>query len=169
MVVQMPQVSYVGEVLSDGHLSVTAEVRRSLRLRPGERLRVTIARDLVGLDLTQVESLKDLDREALERIAKFRFPQRLQRRMTLLLQKNQEGTLTPEERAELDQINHESLIQRAARKAHCAVPPVATNEMRIDGRQLRLSSSTAADLGRCPGTLRVLPVPSIAASGTALY
>ena len=117
MVVQMPQVSYVGEVLSDGHLSVTAEVRRSLRLRPGERLRVTIARDLVGLDLTQVESLKDLDREALERIAKFRFPQRLQRRMTLLLQKNQEGTLTPEERAELDQINHESLIQRA-RKAH---------------------------------------------------
>ncbi len=113
----LPQVSYVGEVLSDGHLSVTPEVRRSLRLRPGERLQVTLARDLVGPDLAQVELLKELDREALERIAKFRFPQRLQRTMTLLLQKNQEGTLTPKERAELDQINHESLIQRA-RKAH---------------------------------------------------
>jgi len=113
----MPQISYVGEVLQDGHLSVTAEVKRSLRLRPGERLRVTLARDLTGPDLAQVESLEDLDREALERIAKFRFPQKLERRMTLLLQQNQEGTLTPEERAELEQINHESLLQRA-RKAH---------------------------------------------------
>jgi len=113
----MPQVSYVGEVLSDGHLSLTAEVKRTLRLRPGERLRVTLARDLVGPDLAQVESLEDLDREALERIAKFRFPPKLQRRMTLLLQKNQEGTLSPEERAELDQVNYQSLIQRA-RKAH---------------------------------------------------
>ena len=112
----MPQVSYVGQVLRDGHLSVAPGARRALRLQPGERLRVTLARDSVGRDLAQVESLEGLDRATLEGIAKFRFPQRLQRRMTQLLQKNQEGTLTTEERAELDQINDESLIQRA-RKA----------------------------------------------------
>ena len=109
----MPQVSYVGEVLKDGHVSVTPEARQALRLRPGERLRVTLARDPGKPDLAHCEGLENLDREELERIAKFRFPQRLQRRMAQLLQKNQEGTLAPGERAELDQISHESLIQRA--------------------------------------------------------
>jgi len=78
---------------------------------------VTLARDHAGTDLTLVESLEDLDEEALKRIAKFRFPQNLQRRTTFLLEKNQEGTLTSEERGELDRINHEPLILRA-RKAH---------------------------------------------------
>lgn len=112
----MPQVSYVGEVLKDGHLSVAPEAREALSLRPGERVRITLARDPHEPDLAQCEWLENLDPEELKRIARFRFPQRLQRRMTQLLQKNQDGTLTPEEQAELDEISHESLIQRA-RKA----------------------------------------------------
>ena len=50
---------------------------------------MTLAREAGEPDLAQCEWLENLEREELERIAKFQFPQRLQRRMTQLLQKNQ--------------------------------------------------------------------------------
>jgi hypothetical protein len=62
------------------------------------------------------ESLATVDRTRLERIARFQFSRRLQQRMERLLVKNQDGTLTPREKAELERISQESLIQRA-RKA----------------------------------------------------
>lgn len=112
----MSQITYVGQVLDDGHLSVTPEVQRALQLRPGEPLRITLARRDAGGAVSEVESLAKLDREELERIANFRFPVNDQRRMERLLVKNQNASLTPAEQAVLERLSQESLIQ-CARKA----------------------------------------------------
>jgi hypothetical protein len=112
----MLQITYVGQVLDDGHLSVTPEVQQALQLRPGEPLRITLARGDAGGEVAEVESLAELDREELERIANFRFPLRDQRQMERLLVKNQNAALTQAEQAELERLSQESLIQ-CARKA----------------------------------------------------
>jgi len=61
----MSQITYVGQVLRDGHLSVAWEAKQALRLRPGDRIRVTLARDGATADLAEVESLASFDREEL--------------------------------------------------------------------------------------------------------
>ncbi len=110
------QVSYVGQVLDDGHLSVNPKARKALRLRPGDQLRVTLARGEVSLDFREFQSLEDLSRADLKRIADFRFSRRLQSRMEELLVKNQAGKLTSIEDRELQRLSQEPLIRRA-RKA----------------------------------------------------
>ena len=54
----MSQITYVGQVLKDGHLSLTPEVKQALRLRRGDQIRVTLARDGAGAELREVESLE---------------------------------------------------------------------------------------------------------------
>lgn len=115
----MSQITYVGQVLKDGHLSLTPEVTRALRLRPGDQLRVTLVRGETRGELPEIQSLESLDREELKRIASFQFPRRTQQRMERFLIRNQEGTLTPAEQEELDRLNQESLLQRA-RKARAS-------------------------------------------------
>ena len=112
----MSQISYVGQVLDDGRLSVSRRVTKAMGLRPGDRLRVTLARDTGRGEPLELQPIEDFDREDLERIAAFRFSRLLQRRMEQLLVKNQAGTMTAHERTELQRLSHESLIQ-CARKA----------------------------------------------------
>ena len=115
----MSQFTYVGQVLDDGHLSVSPEVQRALDLRPGQQVRITLAAGVTRGDLSSVESLAELDRAELERIANFQFPRRIQQRMERLLVKNQDGTLTAAEKMELERLSQESLIE-CARKAQAA-------------------------------------------------
>lgn len=112
----MSQITYIGQVLGDGNLSVSPEVQQAFQLRPGEPLRITLVRGNARGEVANVQPLADLDRDGLEQIANFQFPQRTQRRMERLLIKNQNGTLTSSERTKLDQLSYESLIQHA-RKA----------------------------------------------------
>jgi ABC-type dipeptide/oligopeptide/nickel transport system ATPase subunit len=112
----MSTVTYIGELLQDGHLSVTPRVRRALKLSPGDQLRVTVTRGSDHDENMLVEPLESLDKSSLERIANYRFSRQTQRRMEKLLAKNQEGTLTPDEQEELDYMNQQSLLWRA-RKA----------------------------------------------------
>lgn len=112
----MSTVTYIGELLQDGHLSVAPKVRRALKLSPGDQIRVTVSRHGARDDRLLAEPVDSLNKSSLARLANYRFPRRAQRRMEELLVKNQQGMLTPAEQDELDNLNHESLLWRV-RKA----------------------------------------------------
>ena len=120
-------VTYVGQVLEDGHLSVDSKARKALGLCPGDQLRVTLARGQKVAESAELEALETLSRAELKRIAGFRFPHRLQTRMELLLVKNQAGQLTSTEQEELQSLSQESLLQRA-RKAQARM--ILTSRMK---------------------------------------
>ena len=119
---------YIGKVLPDGHLEIPKTIVEHLGLKNGDEVVValhkvtaagaslpaeaqTLIQELVGTP----SSLKDTV-EALTTIATEMMPQKQQRRLSQLLWKNQDGTITMQEEAELDTLLAEG--QRATlRKA----------------------------------------------------
>ena len=105
---------YLGKVLPNGHLEIPKTVVESMDLKDGDEVVValhkvtaaggdvpaevqTLMQELVGAP----SSLQDTV-EALTTIATEMMPQKQQRRLSHLLWKNQDGTITTQEEAELD-------------------------------------------------------------------
>jgi len=105
---------YLGKVLPNGHLEIPKTVVESMDLKDGDEVVValhkvtaaggdvpaevqTLMQELVGAP----SSLQDTV-EALTTIATEMMPQKQQRRLSHLLWKNQDGTITAKEEAELD-------------------------------------------------------------------
>src|SRR5215510_2321867 len=104
---------YIGKVLPNGHLEIPQTVVESMDLKDGDEVVValhkvtagvsvpaemqTLIQELVGTPSNLQETV-----EALTTIATEMMPQKQQRRLSCLLWKNQDGTITAKEEAELD-------------------------------------------------------------------
>ena len=105
---------YLGKVLPNGHLEIPKTVVESMDLKDGDEVVValhkvtaaagdvpaevqTLMQELVGTPSSLQETV-----EALTTIATEMMPQKQQRRLSYLLWKNQDGTITTQEEAELD-------------------------------------------------------------------
>ena len=119
---------YIGKVLPNGHLEIPKIVVESMGLQDGDEVVValhkvtaagvsvpaevqTLMQELVGTP----SSLQDTV-EALTTIATEMMPQKQQRRLSHLLWKNQDGTITAREEEELDTLIAEGQ-QATLRKA----------------------------------------------------
>ena len=115
--------TYTGRVLKDGKLPVSREAIRALQLRPGDKLKITLRRaDRTNGATTIADALplEELDEAALRKVARTRVSAKVQRRMETLLIKNQDGTLTPDERREMLETNQKSL-ELTLRKAQATL------------------------------------------------
>ena len=119
----MSPLTYTGRVLKDGKLPVSREATRALQLRPGDKLKITLRRADRTVGATTIEDaipLEELDEAALRKVARTRVSAKVQRRMETLLIKNQDGTLTPDERREMLETNQKSL-ELTLRKAQATL------------------------------------------------
>ena len=94
-------------------LPVSRAATRALQIQPGDELTITLRRaDRISesSNVAQTIPLSELDEAALRKIARARLSTKIQRRMETLLIKNQDGTLTPNERREMLEINQQSLL-----------------------------------------------------------
>lgn len=121
---------YIGKVLTDGHLEIPPAIAERLGLKDGDEVVVALhkvtstapgialpeeAQTLIQELIGEPKSLQETV-EALTAIATEMMPQKQQRRVSHLLWKNQDGTITMQEEAELDTLLAEG--QRATlRKA----------------------------------------------------
>jgi antitoxin component of MazEF toxin-antitoxin module len=105
---------YIGKVLPNGHLEIPPTVVESMGLKDGDEVVValhkvtaagvsvpaeaqTLIQELVGTPSSLQETV-----EALTTIATEMMPHKQQRRVSHLLWKNQDGSITAKEEAELD-------------------------------------------------------------------
>ena len=105
---------YLGKVLPNGHLEIPQTVVASMGLKDGDEVAValhkvtaaggsvpaevqTLIQELVGTPSSLQETV-----EALTTMATEMMPQKQQRRLSHLLWKNQDGTITAQEEKELD-------------------------------------------------------------------
>jgi hypothetical protein len=105
---------YIGKVLPDGYLEIPKTIVEHLGLKNGDEVVValhkvtaagaslpaeaqTLIQELVGTPSSLKETV-----EALATIATEMLPQKQQRRLSRLLWKNQDGTITAKEEAELN-------------------------------------------------------------------
>src|SRR6266849_5217373 len=105
---------YIGKVLPNGHLEIPQTVVEHMGLQDGDEVVValqkvtaagisvpaeaqTLIQELVGTPSSLKETV-----EALTTIATAMMPHKQQRRVSHLLWKNQDGTITRQEEAELD-------------------------------------------------------------------
>jgi hypothetical protein len=105
---------YLGKVLPNGHLEIPQTVVASMGLKDGDEVVValhkvtaaggavpaevqTLMQELVGTPSSLQETV-----EALTTMATEMMPQKQQRRLSHLLWKNQDGTITAQEEEELD-------------------------------------------------------------------
>jgi hypothetical protein len=105
---------YLGKVLPSGHLEIPKTIVESMGLKDGDEVVVvlhkvtaaggsvpaevqTLMQELVGRPNNLQETV-----ETLTTIATEMMPQKQQRRLSHLLWKNQDGTITAQEEAELD-------------------------------------------------------------------
>ena len=140
---------YLGKVLPNGHLEIPKTVVESMDLKDRDEVVValhkvtaaggdvpaevqTLMQELVGAP----SSLQDTV-EALTTIATEMMPQKQQRRLSHLLWKNQDGTITTQEEAELDTLVAEGQ-QGTLRKAkallalkHLGIDILPTLEARV--------------------------------------
>ena len=127
--------------MSDGHVALPEAMRETLGLRAGSRLELTVHRVLpsreeleaelvraVESPETSVDQLKALARELqscavpsprlmqkLEAIARAVMPPSRQRRLTRLLRRNEDGTITQQERQLLEALVREGQIRNIPR------------------------------------------------------
>ena len=109
----MSQLTYTGRVSKDGMLPVSRAATRALQIQPGDKLTITLRRAdriIESSNIADAIPLSDLDEAALRKTARARVSPKVQRRMETLLIKNQAGTLTPDERREMREVNHQSLL-----------------------------------------------------------
>jgi antitoxin component of MazEF toxin-antitoxin module len=121
---------YIGKVLTDGHLEIPPSIAARLGLKDGDEVVVALhkvtstalemslpeeAQTLIQELIGSPRSLKETV-EALTTIATEMMPQKQQRRVSHLLWKNQDGTITRQEEAELDTLIAEGQ-QATLRKA----------------------------------------------------
>ena len=109
-----PHTHYIGKVLPNGHLEIPQTVVESMGLKDGDEVVValhkvtaaemsvpaevqTLMQELVGTPGNLQETV-----EALTTMATEMMPPKQQRRVSHLLWKNQDGTITAKEEAELD-------------------------------------------------------------------
>ena len=140
---------YIGKVLPNGHLEIPKTVVESMDLQDGDEVVValhkvtaagvsvpaemhTLVQELVGTPSNLRETV-----EALTTIATQMMPQKQQRRLSRLLWKNQDGTITAKEEAELDMLVTEGQ-QSTLRKAkallalkHLGIDMLPTLEARV--------------------------------------
>jgi hypothetical protein len=140
---------YIGKVLPNGHLEIPKTVVESMDLKDGDEVVValrkvtaagvsvpaemqTLVQELVGTPSNLRETV-----EALTTIATEMMPQKQQRRLSRLLWKNQDGTITTKEEAELDTLVTEGQ-QSTLRKAkallalkHLGIDMLPTLEARV--------------------------------------
>ena len=140
---------YIGKVLPNGHLEIPKTVVESMDLKDGDEVVValhkvtaagvsvpaemqTLVQELVGTPSNLRETV-----EALTTIATEMMPQKQQRRLSHLLWKNQDGTITTKEEAELDTLITEGQ-QSTLRKAkallalkHLGIDMLPTLEARV--------------------------------------
>jgi bifunctional DNA-binding transcriptional regulator/antitoxin component of YhaV-PrlF toxin-antitoxin module len=149
---------YIGKVLPDGHISIPLTVFEQMGLKHGDELEVALrkaesvetevsipeeARSLIEELVGAPKSLKEAV-EALTFIATEMAPPKKQQRMSHLLWKNQDGTITAEEEKELDALISEGQ-QQTIRKAkailtlkHLGIDIVADLETRVDEEAQRI-------------------------------
>jgi antitoxin component of MazEF toxin-antitoxin module len=123
---------YLGKILPNGHLEIPKTVVESMGLKDGDEVVValhkvtaagvsvpaevqTLMQELVGTPSNLQETV-----EALTTIATEMMPHKQQRRVSRLLWKNQDGTITAKEEAELDTLVAEGQ-QGTLRKAKALV------------------------------------------------
>ena len=121
---------YIGKVLTDGHLEIPPTIAERLGLKDGDEVVVALhkvtstareislpeeAQTLIQELIGSPRSLKETV-EALTTIATEMMPQKQQRRVSHLLWKNQDGTITTQEEVELDTLIAEGQ-QATLRKA----------------------------------------------------
>lgn len=119
---------YIGKVLTDGHLEIPKTIIEQMGLKHGDEVEIAIRKvispevsiseethslikELVGTKASLKEAV-----EALTFIATEMMPQKKQRRLSHLLWKNQDGTITAEEEKELDALideGQEGTIRKA--------------------------------------------------------
>ena len=140
---------YIGKVLPNGHLEIPKTVVASMDLKDGDEVVValhkvtaaemsvpaemqTLIQELVGTPSNLQETV-----EALTTIATEMMPQKQQRRLSCLLWKNQDGTISAKEEAELDTLVTEGQ-QGTLRKAkallalkHLGIDILPTLEARV--------------------------------------
>lgn len=127
---EIPSTHYIGKVLSDGYLSIPQTVFEKMGLKEGDKVEVALrkaasveaevtipeeARSLIEELVGTPKSLKEMV-EALTIIATEMAPPKKQQRMSHLLWKNQDGTITADEEKELDALVSEGQ-QQTIRKA----------------------------------------------------
>jgi antitoxin component of MazEF toxin-antitoxin module len=123
---------YLGKILPNGHLEIPKTVVESMGLKDGDEVVValhkvtaagvsvpaevqTLMQELVGTPSNLQETV-----EALTTMATEMMPHKQQRRVSRLLWKNQDGTITAKEEAELDTLVAEGQ-QGTLRKAKALV------------------------------------------------
>jgi len=140
---------YIGKVLPNGHLEIPKTVVESMDLQDGDEVVValhkvtatgvsipaemqTLVQELVGTPSNLRETV-----EALTTIATEMMPPKQQKRLSRLLWKNQDGTITTKEEAELDTLVTEGQ-QNTLRKAkallalkHLGIDMLPTLEARV--------------------------------------
>ena len=131
---------YLGKVLPNGHLEIPQTVVASMGLKDGDEVVValhkvtaaggavpaevqTLMQELVGTPSSLQETV-----EALTTMATEMMPQKQQRRLSHLLWKNQDGTITAQEEEELDTLVAEGQ-QGTLRKAKALL---VLKHLRID-------------------------------------
>ena len=133
---------YIGKILPDGHLEIPQTVFEQMGLRYGDEVEVALrkatsvetelaipeeARSLIEELVRTPRSLKETI-EALTFIATEMAPPKKQQRLSHLLWKNQDGTITAEEEKELDALISEGQ-EGTIRKAKAIL---ALKHLRID-------------------------------------
>jgi antitoxin component of MazEF toxin-antitoxin module len=145
---------YIGKILPDGHLEIPKTVFEQMGLRHGDEVEVALkkstlvetgfsiseeARSLIEELVGTPKSLKEAV-EALTLIATEMAPPKKQQRMSHLLWKNQDGTITAEEEKELDALvfggQHQTIRKAKAILAlkHLGIDIVPDLEARVRGK-----------------------------------
>ncbi len=145
---------YIGKILPDGHLEIPQTVFEQMGLRYGDEVEVALKKATsVGTELAIPEEARSLIEEligtprnlketieALTFIATEMAPPKKQQRLSDLLWKNQDGTITAEEEKELDALiseGQEGTIRKA--KAilalkHLGIDIVPDLEAKVKGK-----------------------------------
>lgn len=94
--------SYTATVLEDGHLSLSKKACKNLNLKAGDKVEVVLRKGLRPAGWLPIGT--KVDRQTLEKVANFEFPDRFQKRLDELLIKKREGQITLQEEKKLDDL-----------------------------------------------------------------